>query len=122
MQIRKDRLFLSNNISFFLGRASSKLLKVDVPTMLHSECENKYGRQANITQRQLCAGGRNQKDSCQGDSGGPLQRVSSVNKKAKYVQYGIVSFGPTFCGTEGNPGVYTKIAYYMNWLLDNMKP
>lgn len=89
--------------------------------MSFEECSKSYSTQVSITQRQLCAGGKDQKDSCQGDSGGPLQKVASINKKAIFVQYGVVSFGPKFCGSEGFPGVYTKVAYYMDWILNNMK-
>lgn len=51
-------------------------------------------------------------DSCQGDSGGPL-----VCKDASGVSYvwGIVSWGEN-CGEAGFPGVYTKVAYYFEWI------
>ena len=32
---------------------------------------------------------------------------------------GIVSFGPRFCGTEGIPGVYTRVRNYVQWVLDH---
>lgn len=107
---------------FVSGRKSETLLKVEIPTVPFDKCKNTYSRQANLTHRQLCAGGQNQKDSCQGDSGGPLHLVGTINKVAKFIQHGIVSFGPKLCGSEGNPGVYTKVSYYMDWILDNMKP
>jgi len=47
-------------------------------------------------------------DSCQGDSGGPL--LTSNNE-----QIGIVSFG-SGCAQAGNPGVYTKVANYNEWI------
>ena len=34
---------------------------------------------------------------------------------------GIVSFGPRRCGTDGIPGVYTRVRFYMDWILDNVK-
>ena len=68
----------------------------------------------------MCAGGHNQIDSCQGDSGGPLQAPALYNNTPRYVQYGIVSFGTLHCGNEGYPGVYTRLSYYLDWVLDNM--
>ncbi|KAG9347069.1 hypothetical protein JZ751_005996 [Albula glossodonta] len=51
-------------------------------------------------------------DTCQGDSGGPL-----VCEDALGVAYawGIVSWGEK-CGVAGYPGVYTKVAYYYDWI------
>lgn len=49
----------------------------------------------------ICAGDIGS-DSCDGDSGGPAVQDG--------IQYGIVSWGGTICGT-GLPGVYTNIAH-----------
>ena len=38
-----------------------------------------------------------------------------------YFQVGLVSFGPTRCG-DGLPGVYTNVASYMDWIINNLKP
>ena len=35
---------------------------------------------------------------------------------------GVVSFGPRLCGTEGVPGVYSRVRFYMPWILDNLEP
>lgn len=70
----------------------------------------------------MCAGGKNKKDSCSGDSGGPMQVAGSLNRDIRFVQQGIVSFGPKVCAIEGFPGVYTRVAYYLDWILDNIRP
>ena len=38
----------------------------------------------------------------------------------RYIQRGIVSFGSKRCGIGGYPGVYTRVADYMKWILDNI--
>ncbi|KPI92442.1 Serine protease easter [Papilio xuthus] len=53
----------------------------------------------------LCAGEIGH-DSCKGDSGGPLMLESYYDGTYKFVQFGIVSYGPTLCGSE-KPGIYT---------------
>ncbi|KAG7461761.1 hypothetical protein MATL_G00194550 [Megalops atlanticus] len=51
-------------------------------------------------------------DTCQGDSGGPL--TCKDGSGTAYV-WGIVSWGEK-CGIAGHPGVYTKVAYYYEWI------
>ncbi|XP_046751120.1 uncharacterized protein LOC124414191 [Diprion similis] len=104
------------------GTRSENLLKVKLPVVPHSTCAKFYKNYTiDISYRQLCAGGSNGMDSCSGDSGGPMQFPGSyINGQPRYIQYGIVSFGPKRCGIEGFPGVYTSVPYYMDWILDTM--
>lgn len=107
----------------FLGEASNVLMKVELPMAPIDQCSKVYTTQpkVSITEKQLCAGGKNNKDSCPGDSGGPLQAPAFYNDEVCYCIYGIVSFGPKFCGLNGYPGVYTNVVYYIKWILDNIK-
>ncbi|MFK7994617.1 MAG: serine protease [Granulosicoccus sp.] len=57
------------------------------------------------------AGGR---DSCQGDSGGPLYRVNVVENTVSAIT-GITSWGIS-CGVASNPGIYTNVSSYINWI------
>ena len=63
----------------------------------------------------ICAGlpdgGR---DSCEGDSGGPL--VVEGLGPGHFILAGVTSFGPRDCGTEGSPGVYTRVSYHREWI------
>lgn len=34
---------------------------------------------------------------------------------------GIVSYGPAACGSEGIPGVYTKVSSYLEWIVSNIR-
>ena len=100
---------------------SEVLLKVKLPLVPFRTCKNIYKEiSVNIGRKQMCVGGAFKQDSCAGDSGGPLQTKEIYNGTLRTVQYGIVSFGPNKCGTEGYPGVYTSVVYYMDWILDNI--
>jgi len=98
-------------------------------------CEKVYAARGGIINldSQLCAGGEKGKDSCVGDSGSALMRevreppTNSDDRPdpdnffrpfTKLI--GVVSFGPKLCGTEGVPGVYSKVRHYMDWILDNV--
>ncbi|XP_065073294.1 serine protease grass-like isoform X1 [Ochlerotatus camptorhynchus] len=75
-----------------------------------------------LTDKQLCAQGKGLVDSCRGDSGGPL--VSSASYAlggARFVQFGIVTFGIDSCGKKSVPGVYSRVASYMDWILDHIE-
>lgn len=102
-------------------RASSELLKLSVPVRNTKNCAKLYENIAEISDVQICAGGLIGKDSCGGDSGGPLMTVESVrNQPPAYYLLGVVSFGTTICGSTPQPGIYTRIASYLKWILDNM--
>ncbi|XP_060521818.1 phenoloxidase-activating factor 3-like [Cylas formicarius] len=105
------------------GTSSDILQKVELPIADKTKCAAVYSNyNIKLNVRQVCAGGVKNKDSCPGDSGGPMQIAAWVDGESKYIQQGIVSFGPRYCGLPGYPGVYTLIPYYMDWLLDTMRP
>uniref|UniRef100_A0A1Y1LL33 CLIP domain-containing serine protease n=1 Tax=Photinus pyralis TaxID=7054 RepID=A0A1Y1LL33_PHOPY len=100
---------------------SNTKLKLDVPITQDAECRQIYERNgATLTDKQICAGGRKGQDSCSGDSGGPLMYLE---RQPDYIWYlfGIVSFGPTRCGTAAFPGIYTFVPKYLSWIVENMK-
>ncbi len=75
-----------------------------------SACAGIYAeRGAVLTEgQQMCAGGLKDKDSCVGDSGSALMRETG-ELGSPWKLLGVVSFGPRRCGTEGVPGVYTRV-------------
>jgi hypothetical protein len=64
----------------------------------------------------MCVGG-DDKDSCIGDSGGPLIKTGSNYEEDRLV--GVVSWGRG-CAEEGVPGVYARISYFYDWILETV--
>ncbi|EDS42287.1 chymotrypsin-1 [Culex quinquefasciatus] len=56
-------------------------------------------------------------DSCFGDSGGPL----ALEKNGRRYLVGVISTGFE-CGTSGQPGFYTRVSSYINWIEENVWP
>ncbi|XP_078036062.1 melanization protease 1-like isoform X2 [Augochlora pura] len=104
------------------GMRSQALLQVKLTHVTNEECAQAYRGKAPIWHKQICAGGTKTADACPGDSGGPLQIPTLLNNDVKSVQFGIVSFGLRGCAIEGVPGVYTNVLYYMDWILNIIRP
>ena len=68
----------------------------------------------------ICAGGDEGKDGCQGDSGSALM-VKNIAKN-HVVQVGLMSGAPLGepCGTKNITSYYTRVSYYLKWILDNI--
>ncbi|XP_054681148.1 coagulation factor XI-like isoform X1 [Grus americana] len=95
------------------GRVEDILQKATVPLMSKEECQARY-RKRRIGDKVICAGyddgGR---DACKGDSGGPL----SCRHEEVWYLVGITSWGEG-CARPRQPGVYTKVADYSDWILE----
>ncbi|CAG0920968.1 unnamed protein product [Notodromas monacha] len=56
-------------------------------------------------------------NACYGDSGGPL--VCESNEDGERYLFGVVSWGPSTCGEQGFPAIYTDVLTYLPWILEN---
>lgn len=95
-----------------------RLQKVYLLQYNWQSCSEAY-RHKDITigASQVCAGGTKGRDSCKGDSGSGLLAVDDSNLGQVYWYLaGVVSFGLSPCGVDGWPGVYTKVADYVDWI------
>lgn len=71
-----------------------------------------------VDESQVCAGaGIDRADNCQGDSGGPLKYFGN----GRYVIHGVVSYGQASCGVAAEPGIYTSVQHYLDWVIENLK-
>lgn len=93
-------------------------MKVGVDGVDYQRCNEVYSSQRRrIVDSQICAGGEKGKDSCRGDSGGPLMGNYKDGQGNSYTYLaGLVSYGPSPCGMEGWPGVYTRVSNYVDWI------
>ncbi|XP_059532751.1 hepatocyte growth factor activator isoform X1 [Myotis daubentonii] len=97
---------------------SSSLREAVVPLVADHKCSSPEVYGADISPNMLCAGYFDCKsDACQGDSGGPLV----CEKNGVAYLYGIISWGDG-CGRHNKPGVYTRVANYVNWINDRIRP
>ena len=70
----------------------------------------------------ICAGGDSDggKDGCPGDSGSPLMVKNAA--KNHVIQVGLMSGSPGEyeCGSPNITSYYTRVSYYLKWILDNI--
>ncbi|KAM6127518.1 serine protease 56 [Phoenicopterus ruber ruber] len=95
------------------GPAADVVMEARVPLLSQETCRGALGRDL-LTSAMFCAGYLSGGiDSCQGDSGGPL--ACQDPSSHRFILYGITSWGDG-CGEQGKPGVYTRVAAFVDWL------
>lgn len=99
------------------GMPSTLKRKISLSGVSSRICQNLYKTyEMSLFDRVICAGGMEGRDSCTGDSGGPLMKEVEQDYQTNWYLFGITSFGPQKCGTEGRPSIYTKVSVYMDWI------
>ncbi|XP_012171119.2 serine proteinase stubble isoform X1 [Bombus terrestris] len=99
------------------GPLPSVLQEVAVPVINNTMCEVMYrnaGYIEHIPHIFICAGWRNgEYDSCEGDSGGPM--VIQRARDKRWILAGVISWG-IGCAVPNQPGVYTRISEFREWI------
>ncbi|GBP35093.1 Phenoloxidase-activating factor 2 [Eumeta japonica] len=98
------------------GKYQNILKEVDVPVLAHGQCQQqlrqtRLGYNYELNPGFICAGGEEGKDACKGDGGGPMV----CERGGTWQLVGVVSWG-IGCGQPGVPGVYVKVAHYLDWI------
>ncbi|XP_049812778.1 mite allergen Der f 3-like isoform X2 [Schistocerca nitens] len=90
------------------GKDAKVLEAVKITVWSNTKCSEAYSDVTKpILSSNICAGDR-WKGQCSGDSGGPLI--------ANSYQVGIVSWSRKPCTIKGSPGVFTRVADYVDWI------
>lgn len=119
-----NRLFVAGWGKTESRSASNIKLKLAIPLSDKDSCSRTYSNAGvRLGHGQICAGGQRGKDSCRGDSGGPLMQLgTTADGDVKWTCVGIVSFGPSPCGMQGWPGIYTKVSDFIPWIVSKLRP
>lgn len=123
---RKKLMATGWGTSRYGGDLSKNLLKAQLDVIDNVNCSTMYRNSMNlpwgIVDSLMCAGdptGNWEKDTCSGDSGSPLQIRNANN--CLYQIIGITSTGK-FCGVDAIPGIYTRVAAYVDWIEEIVWP
>ncbi|XP_076831534.1 plasminogen activator, urokinase a [Brachyhypopomus gauderio] len=96
----------------------SRFLKeAQVNLISQSFCQSKDIYGSEVTNNMFCAASSDwTQDACKGDSGGPL--VCEVD--GRMFLFGVISWGRG-CAGQFNPGVYTKVTNYNQWIAEHTR-
>jgi len=102
------------------GEYQNLLKEVEVPVVANPVCQTllrktRLGKDFQLHESFMCAGGEAGKDACKGDGGGPLV----CEFQGSYRVAGIVAWG-IGCGQKDVPGVYVNVAKFKNWIDENI--
>ncbi|CAN7976650.1 unnamed protein product [Ixodes persulcatus] len=90
------------------GRDLSPYLKQFCTKIVSNKtCNQVYKGQ--IPESVICSG-HDFGSSCKGDSGGPMMQLSG----SAWLLHGIVSGGPSSCGLDDDPLLFTKVSHFMD--------
>lgn len=101
------------------------MLQDQVSVINEATCREKLemdGKTQNIAQhseRIICAG-LEANDKCQYDAGSPLMMPIFENQKFPMYQIGVTTFGSTCLG-QRMPGVYQRVQYFADWIVEQLK-
>merc|ERR1712038_257749 len=95
--------------------------KVDIPLMDSRDCQSRMkqalgrdaGRNFQLSESEVCAGGEEGKDACDGDGGAPLVCQSKDNR---WNVVGLVTWGVD-CARKGVPGVYANVYNMLDFIM-----
>merc|ERR1711872_337273 len=87
----------------------------DLPVISNAECNGVYGI---VGSGVVCIDTTGGRGTCNGDSGGPLNMKAEVTKAGQqWKQVGVVSFGASAGCEVGYPAGFTRVEYYLDWIM-----
>ncbi|XP_047994559.1 CLIP domain-containing serine protease 14D-like [Leguminivora glycinivorella] len=103
---------------------SVTLLYADVTIYSTEYCREQYNKSRKHGEEdkminKICSDS-NLKGACRGVSGAPLMVWAPFGDRKRFIQYGLVTYGPNRCGTLF-PEVYTDVSKYITWILNTIR-
>ncbi|XP_030246381.1 serine protease easter-like [Drosophila navojoa] len=96
---------------------SSIKMKAILEVISISECQRVHHP---IYPGQMCTGGQTPQGSCRGDSGGALMLRNTSFTTPTYYAIGIISLGQKYCSPRRLPQIFTRVEFYVPWIIDTM--
>lgn len=95
-----------------------KLRKVVLPLVDFEQCHMLWGFESALVRSNVCAGPIDgSRSACSADSGGPLVKQSGD----QVIQVGVVSWGAVPCGAPKLPTVFAAVAWYVDWIEQQLR-
>uniref|UniRef100_A0A182QLP0 Peptidase S1 domain-containing protein n=1 Tax=Anopheles farauti TaxID=69004 RepID=A0A182QLP0_9DIPT len=85
------------------------------PILANAACISTWGSLL-VEAQNVCLSGEGGRAACNGDSGGPL---TVEEGSGRTLQIGITSFGASGGCMRGQPTVYARITYFLDWIVAN---
>jgi hypothetical protein len=102
-----------------LQAANAEIVRVDLRMMDNPTCSARPTRRGKIGPGVFCAASPTQ-STCSGDSGGPVV-PTNVPTNGQPTLVGLVSWGSSRCGGDGQPSVYTRVDQFISWIEQAMR-
>lgn len=119
---RVDESYIVTSWKWDLTSSSDILQKVVVPRITVPDCQRIFDEknaEVVLNNEHICTEGS--AEICRGSAGAPLGNTVLLNGE-RFVQFGFVSFGSLQCEDTSVPEVYTRVASYMDWITNTIKP
>lgn len=95
---------------------SAVLMKVDLRVMDTERCRQLPGFGPKKIHGNVICASHPQRSTCQGDSGGAIILTNGAPTVV-----GVVSWGKKRCSGDGQPGAYTRVESYLDWIKQAMQ-
>ena len=95
---------------------SAVLMKVDLRVMETARCQQLPGYGPQKVHANVICAAHPERSTCQGDSGGAITLTNGAPTVV-----GVVSWGKKRCSGDGQPGAYTRVASYRDWISQAMR-
>lgn len=93
------------------GPVTAILQKARLPIVRIERCSMEYTKIGRVITNNMICAGQAGLDACEGDSGGP----GFCEQDGARILCGVVSKG-FGCGRMGYPGIFTRVANYIDWI------